>query len=230
MRTVRGPLAASIAAASCTLLLLVACGGGSQSAAPGAATPASVTSSSDPATASGAPAPGTPGTAGAPVSSPPTTTTLTLADGGDMQGTKLGSSTTSTATAAAVDNGPARGPHQSEPGRSVKDIQVIVQAHRDDARACYDAVQTQHPDPTMKGNLDVKWTIDPTGKVTDVTVDEGKSDIHDPAVAKCVTDLIKGISFSVSAKGFETRAHYPFNFNPKNVRTSGPGAAPAQHP
>jgi hypothetical protein len=219
MRTFRLPLAASITAASSAVLLLVACGGGSQAAAPAAASPASVTSSADPAGASAATSP--PASSSPPVSSPPTTTTMTLADGGDVQGTKLKSSSSSAAT-AAVEGGPARGPHPSEPGRSVKDIQVIVQSHRDDARACYDAAQVQHPDATMKGNLDIKWTIDPTGKVTAIAVDDGHSDIHDPGVAKCVMDVIRNISFAVSAKGFETYAHYPFNFNPKNARGSAP--------
>jgi hypothetical protein len=79
-----------------------------------------------------------------------------------------------------------------------------------------------HPDPSMKGTLDVKWTIDPSGKVTAISVDDGRSDIHDPGVAKCVMDTIRGITFAVSAKGFETYAHYPFNFNPKYVKPSAP--------
>jgi hypothetical protein len=142
---------------------------------------------------------------------------MTLGDAGDLQGTKLQGSSTTSSTADMPDAGPGHGPHQAEPGRSVKDIQVIVQAHRDEARACYDQAQQVHPDPTMKGNLDVKWTIDPTGKVTDIAVDDSRSDIHDPAIGKCVVDVIKGIHFAVSAKGFETRAHYPFNFNPHNL-------------
>jgi hypothetical protein len=122
--------------------------------------------------------------------------------------------------------GPPRGPHPSEAGRGVKDIQVIVQAHRDQARACYDDAQRANPDPTMKGNLDIQWTIDPTGKVTDAALDDSRSDIHDKGIAQCVIGVIKEIHFAVSAKGFETRAHYPFNFNPKNVvtRPSGTGS------
>ncbi len=162
-----------------------------------------------------------PGTDGPVPANAPTTTTLTLADGGDVQGTKLQSSQTSAASADANGGGPARGPHASEPGRSVKDIQVIVQSHRDEARACYDQAQTAHPDPSMKGNLDIKWTIDPTGKVTAISVDDARSDIRDSGVAKCVMDVIRGISFAVSAKGFETYAHYPFNFNPHNGRSGG---------
>ena len=106
----------------------------------------------------------------------------------------------------------------------MKDIQVIVQAHRDEARACYDRAQQSHPDPSMKGNLDVKWTIDPTGNVTDIGVDDSRSDIHDTAIGKCVADVIKGIHFSVSSKGFETRAHYPFNFNPHGAPMRPGGA------
>jgi hypothetical protein len=167
-----------------------------------------------------------PGATGPVPANTPTTTTLTLADGGDVQGTRLQSSQTSAASADAANAGPARGPHQSEPGRSVKDIQVILQAHRDDARACYDQAQTAHPDPSMKGNLDVKWTIDPNGKVTAISVDDGRSDIHDQGVAKCVMDVVRGITFAVSAKGFETYAHYPFNFNPHNAKPSTPPPSP----
>ena len=150
---------------------------------------------------------------------------MTLGDAGDLQGTKLQSSSSSASTADLPEAGPGRGPHPSEPGRSVKDIQVIVQAHRDEARACYDQAQQAHPNPSMKGNLDVKWTIDPTGKVTEIAVDDAQSDIHDPAIGKCVIAVIKGIQFAVSAKGFETRAHYPFNFNPHNAppRPAGSG-------
>jgi hypothetical protein len=206
MGTVRSlSIALAFVALPTLALLAAACGGSSaQAPAPGSPGGAAVT---DAGTASAPP----------PAPSAPTTTTITLGDAGDLQGTKLQSTTTGGASSAEMpEAGPAKGPHQAEPGRAVKDIQVIVQAHRDEARACYDQAQKAHPDPTMKGNLDVKWTIDPTGKVTDIAVDDAKSDIHDPVVGKCITGIIKGIHFSVSAKGFETRAHYPFNFNPHN--------------
>ena len=108
------------------------------------------------------------GVTAAPAPSSPTTTTMTLGDAGDLQGAKLQSSSHD-----GIDGGHARrgAGSRSAPVRAralVKDIQVIVQAHRDEARACYDQVAAGSPDPTMKGNLDVKWTIDPTGKVTDI--------------------------------------------------------------
>ena len=149
---------------------------------------------------------------------------MTLGDGGDLQGAKLGSTTTTTQSATmggsgggsggGTGDGGAPGPHASEPGRSVKDIQTIILTHRDEARACYDKALKDHPG--IEGNIDVKWTIDPKGTVTDIAVDEGKSEIHEPSVGKCISDIIKSIHFSVSGKGFETRAHYPFNFHPRN--------------
>ena len=194
-------------------MLLVAACGGSSAQKPGPASPSSAAADVADGGASAA----------APAPSSPTTTTATLPDAGELQGAKLQSSTTTSSTADMPEAGPGKGPHQQEPGRAVKDIQVIVQAHRDDARLCYDSAQQAHPDPTMKGNLDVKWTIDPTGKVTDIAVDDARSDIHDPAIGKCVMAVIKAIHFAVSAKGFETRAHYPFNFNPHNVPPHPPG-------
>jgi hypothetical protein len=210
------PLSASAISIALAALLASACGGASAPAASAAS--ASAASSLDGGASAAAAAPSS-----APSS--PTTTTATLPDAGELQGAKLQSSSTSgVQTADMPEAGPGRGPHQSEPGRSVKDIQVIVQAHRDEARACYDRVQQDHPDPNLKGNLDVKWTIDPTGKVTEIAIDDSRSDIHDTLIGKCVMTIIKGIKFSVSAKGFETRAHYPFNFNPHNVTPPRPQA------
>jgi len=135
--------------------------------------------------------------AAAPTPAPsagPSTTTGALA--GDAQGTKLE---------------PKR---RHEPGRGAEDIQTIILTRRDDFRACYDRSLKDHPG--VEGDLDVKWTIDPKGDVTEVSIDEGKSTIAEPGVRKCVMDLVRKIKFAESAKGLESHAHYPFNFNPRS--------------
>jgi hypothetical protein len=151
---------------------------------------------------SGGPAPGgTP--SGAPSASTPTTTTPPVDDAG--AGKKL-------EPTAASDAGPA--PHQSDPGRSTKDIQAIVLARRDEARACYD--KAYNKDSSIgEGNVDVRWVIDPLGNVTEIDVDPSKSTVMDPNVGKCIIEIIKKIKFNKSDRGFETRTHYPFNFHPK---------------
>ena len=142
-----------------------------------------------------------------------TTTTSSLPDGGELQGAKLGSSTHSETTTQG-DAGPKAGPgHQSEPGRSQKDIQTIIQSHRDEARACYDKGLASHPG--IEGDLTIKWTVDPTGKVTDTGLDSTRSSILEQSVIDCISDVIKKIQFAPSKGGFETRASYPFNFHPK---------------
>jgi hypothetical protein len=87
-------------------------------------------------------------------------------------------------------------------------------SRRDEARACYDAAIKAHPG--IEGNLDIQWTIDPKGVVTDISVDTSHSDILEPTVGNCVMAIIKKIHFNESAKGFETRTHYPFNFHPRS--------------
>lgn len=205
----RVPFVAALALAPVTALLF-ACGGGGGASQP-SKTPENAASASPSASA--------PDTA----PSTTTTTTMTLGDGGDLQGTKLTTSSTTTQTTtipSTSGDGGAPGPHQSEPGRAVKDIQAIILAHRDEARACYDKSLKDHPG--IEGNLDIKWTIDPKGNVSEIGVDEGKSDIHEPSVGKCIIDIIQKIHFSVSGKGFETRAHYPFNFHPRNTAQKTP--------
>lgn len=174
-------------------LLLFACGGKPQAAAPNDTTVTNV--SGGPAAPDAGPvAPGN-----------PTTTTSTLGDP-TTDGTKL--------TPTGTDKSDAgTGEKKGEMGRTSKDIQAIVMARRDEARACYDKALAAHPG--IEGDIDVKWTIDPDGNVQNVEVDASKSTIAEPSVGKCVVDVIKKIKFNKSDKGFETKTHYPFNFHPK---------------
>jgi hypothetical protein len=140
---------------------------------------------------------------------------VSLADGGDLQGAKLSESHTVAATSSSA-QAPAKGPHSHDPGRGPADIRAIVVAHRDEARACYDKALTAHPG--IEGDLVVQWTIDPKGKVTQVSVDSARSQISEPGVVACVGDVIRKIQFAASPGGFETKAFYPFNFHPRNAR------------
>ena len=201
--------------ASASLVLSVACGGGKPDAKAPEGTPSS----------SGTSGAATSGSSSGDVSSGGAsggnTTTTALPDGGELQGAKLGSST-HTEVETKGDGGPKAGPgHTQEPGRSRQDIQTIIMARRDEARACYDKGLKDHPG--IEGDLTVKWTIDPAGKVTDAAVDSSKSTINEPGVGACILDIIKKVSFAPSKGGFETRANYPFNFHPKTFGKADAG-------
>lgn len=207
------------------LMLAIACGGGgtgdsktpadknnAASSSSGAAT-ASSGGGTDPASSSGG---GGGGSSSGGGGSSGTTTTTNLPDSGELQGAKLGAGHTKTEVETKGDGGPKTptgGGSAGEPGRTAKDIQTIVAARRDDARACYDKALASHPG--IEGDLDIRWKIDPQGNVMDAEVDTTKSSILEPTVAQCIIDIIKKIKFAASPKGFESRAHYPFNFHPK---------------
>lgn len=191
---------------SVMVVAMVACGGGQE------------TNPKTPASAPGEAAASSDGASNAGGTSRPesggTTTTTELGAGGELQGAKLGESVHTT-TETKGESGPKStgGKSANEPGRSVKDIQTAVAARRDEARACYDKALTAHPG--IEGDIDIRWVIDPQGNVTDASVDTTKSQILEPSVGTCIVDVIKMITFAPSAKGYETRAHYPFNFHPK---------------
>lgn len=169
------------------------------------------------------------GTTGNPASDPGSssgagtgTTTDALPPSGELQGAKLGSAT-HTEVETKGDAGSKAGPgHAQEPGRRREDIQAIVMAHRDEARACYDNGLKNHPG--IEGDLAVKFVIDPHGTVTDASVDSAKSTIREPTVGSCIAEVIKRIKFAPSKGGFETRASYPFNFHPKTFGKADAGA------
>lgn len=207
---------------SASLYWTVACGGAAQPDAksPGEGTAPTEGASSSGGSAGGASA-GSSGAASGNAGGGPTTTTA-LPGGGELQGAKLGSAT-HTEIETKGDAGPKAGPgHSQEPGRRREDIQTIVMARRDDARACYDKALKDHPG--IEGDLTVKFVIDPQGTVSDASVDASKSTILEPGVGTCIVDLIKKIKFAPSKGGFETRANYPYNFHPKTFAKADAGA------
>ncbi len=188
------------------VLAPLACGGGGAGSdgakAPAGASPAAADS------ASGA----SPAAATAPTGSAVTTTTTALGTGGDLQGAKLTETHTVAATSSAS-AGPAEPkPHGKEPGRGPDDIRAIIMARRDQARACYEAGLKDHPG--LEGNLVIQWTIDPKGNVTQTSLDASGSQIAEPGVVSCISDVIKAVQFAASPGGYETHAFYPFNFHP----------------
>jgi hypothetical protein len=191
-------------------LAVFACGGGTETAG-GAKAPDSVIGvSNPPPSTSNAPA-ATPVDAG-----PTTTTTTTLGAGGDLQGSKLGSTTTVASTTGS--SAPAgKGPHTHEVGRGPADLRAIMAAHRDEARACYDAALPSHPG--VQGDLVIQFTIDPKGVVTQVSQDSERSQITEPTIVACVVGVIKKIQFASSPGGYETKAFFPFNFQPRQTVT-----------
>lgn len=157
----------------------------------------------------------------APPEPGPSTTTSTVAGPGDGQPTKLSDAAASGGGSPAAANSGGSGTHAREPGRGPEDIRAIVMSHRDEARACYEKGAKDHPG--IEGDLVVQWTIDPKGTVTQVSIDTSRSQISEPAVAACIANVIKKISFAASPGGYETKASYPFNFHPRRAaRTDAP--------
>jgi hypothetical protein len=159
--------------------------------------------------ASSSPTPASSGSASDGTTAP----TTTLGVGPASSGQKLDPTNAPSADGAGGKDGGAKH-HEHEPGRSPEDIRVLVNAHRDEARACYDKGLATHPG--IEGDLTMKYTIDPDGNVSEAVLDTTRSTILEPTVGQCVSDVMKKLKFAKSNKGVETRGHYPFNFHPKN--------------
>jgi hypothetical protein len=189
------------------LVLSVACGGKDEAKSPGSSGGVGSAAPSD-----------TPAT---PDTSSGGTSTTTQLDASDLQGQKLQSGSKKEIETKG-DGGP-RPSGSDEPGRRRDDIKTIILTHRDEARACYDKALKDHPG--IEGDIQIKWTIDPDGNVTNPAVDQGKSQIHDESVGTCIIDVIKKIKFASSGKGYETHAAYPFNFHPKQSQLKKDGGS-----
>lgn len=116
----------------------------------------------------------------------------------------------STTTRVDEDGGLGQKLETKTDGRSAEDIAARVKAKKPETRACYDRQASKNP--KLEGDVDVKFVIDPQGVIADASVDPAHTNVGDEAIGKCLVDVIKSLKFPPSAKGLETRAHYPFNF------------------
>src|SRR4051812_34651682 len=86
------------------------------------------------------------------------------------------------------------------PGEPTKvAVRSKIREHLKEIRACYMDQVAKTPD--LKGKIVINWSIDETGKVTQIAVDDAKTDLKDPAVQSCLTDKIKSWTFQPAAKG-----------------------------
>lgn len=108
---------------------------------------------------------------------------------------------------AAADEG-----DECEPGRCLADISAAVEAHRPEARTCYEAGHAV--EPTLEGRVIINFEIDATGAVVDASQSAQENQIEDEAVVGCITDVILRITFPASAKGKTTKAFHRYEFKP----------------
>jgi TonB family protein len=139
---------------------------------------------------------------------------------GTTDGAASGSAAADTAApGSAAAPGAAAGEAPSPPNekapetRTTQVIQDVVNQNRAKVRACYDAAQKKLPD--LKGDLVLKFTLNPEGGVKSIEQDLEKSTLKSPEVAKCAMDEIKSWKFPPSSRGMDTTVNYPFNFKPK---------------
>lgn len=97
--------------------------------------------------------------------------------------------------------------------RTMKVIQKTVLDNRARFRACYDAVQEKEPE--VQGDMTIYFVLDSGGRVREAALNEQRSTLKHPEIAKCIVDELRKVQFAASTKGLETKVNYPFNFNPK---------------
>ncbi len=93
-------------------------------------------------------------------------------------------------------------------GLSPDQIQRVVRAHTGALRACYE-IEAQK-DPSLRGGVNVSWTIDASGAVTSASVP--RSTIHNARVEGCVMRQVRTWRFPAS-DGTTQVPDYPFMFS-----------------
>ena len=94
-----------------------------------------------------------------------------------------------------------------------EDIMEVIQKRQSGITSCYEKeLQTNR---TLKGKVMVSFTIQVSGEVTDVKVNESKSDLKEKKVTDCMVLILKNLRFPARKKGPPQEINFPFNFKPK---------------
>jgi hypothetical protein len=96
--------------------------------------------------------------------------------------------------------------------RCLADITRIIQEHRNESRACFDAGVKRQP-KLAEGRIIINFKIEPDGEVSETSQGMQDNQIAEPGIVDCVSELIKKIRFPKSASGKTTRAYHTFEFS-----------------
>jgi hypothetical protein len=98
-------------------------------------------------------------------------------------------------------------------GLSKRTIHAVVEKHRAEVRACYDAAL--RVSPATKGKVAVGFTVAPDGAVSAASVKTNTT--ASEALGDCLVGRLKSWTFPKTESGEATEVgSYPFDFNPKS--------------
>jgi hypothetical protein len=107
----------------------------------------------------------------------------------------------------------AAAPAGDEGSRDLNVISEMVKAQRQPVRDCYEKERKKNP--KLQGKMVIHFVLDPEGKVTDIKLNEERSDIKEPDLVACAIKVIRGIKFPASSKGMVTEINYPYELMPQ---------------
>ena len=93
------------------------------------------------------------------------------------------------------------------PAPEPREIKSAIQKNIDRVQQCFIAGTFKNAE--LKGTVQVTFTIEPTGQVSDIFNDG--SDMSDSKVIECVMDIVKNTSFPRGGR-FSQEITYPFHF------------------
>ncbi|HMQ11177.1 MAG TPA: AgmX/PglI C-terminal domain-containing protein [Oligoflexia bacterium] len=138
--------------------------------------------------------------------------------GGSPQGNGFGSTSVGAKTGRkiqgkVVDISPPPGDVGVRGGGLTRaEIAKVVQSHLSEIRYCYEKGLLQ--DPSLSGKIVAKWTINPSGSVSDSGIKS--SSVRNASVHSCLTGEITSWGFPKPRNGASVLVTFPFVFNSSN--------------
>jgi hypothetical protein len=96
---------------------------------------------------------------------------------------------------------------EDQPAPDSREIHAAVDQRSAEIRQCY--MLGTFRDAQLQGTVNVLFTINPNGRVTDTT--DGGSDMPDPQVVDCVLDVFAKMEFRAGGY-YPTQVQFPISF------------------
>jgi hypothetical protein len=96
------------------------------------------------------------------------------------------------------------------------ELTVLLQAHRDKFRCCYDVARASTP--SLKGDYMLEIVLKTDGSIKDVSQKKENSTLSDDGMTGCMIAVARTLVFPASSEKKETTIPYRFGFTPGGGR------------
>jgi hypothetical protein len=98
--------------------------------------------------------------------------------------------------------------------RTFQDVHAVLREGAAKFKPCVLHASDAARDGGALGSLVLSFSIEPSGAISEASINRAASDVQDEAAGACAVAVLRGLTFPASRRGTPTTVTYPLDFRP----------------